>query len=87
MVKVLIKIIFFKKKEEVYSDKQFQAKKGGQIAAEPLEANLIDTFGALPSGEQEDLLKTLEELMQTLTTVHQTAAPLIDLVSLPYTES
>lgn len=87
LVKVLIKKNFFLNREDVYSDKQFQAEKGEQIAAEPLEAKLIDTFGALPSCEQEDLLKTLEELMQTLTTVHKTAAPLIDMVSLPYTES
>lgn len=72
---------------EAYSDKQFQAERGGQIAAERLEAELTDTFGASPSSEQEDLLKKLNYLMQTLTTMLKTAAPLIDLVSVSYTEA
>lgn len=72
---------------EAYSDKQFQAQRGGQIAAEWLKAELTDTFGASPSCEQEDLLKKLDYLMQTLTTMPKTAAPLIDLVSVPYTEA
>lgn len=72
---------------EAYSDKQFQAERRGQIAAERLEAELTDTFGASPSCEQEDLLKKLDYLMQTLTTMFKTAAPLIDLVSVPYTEA
>lgn len=51
--------------EEAYSNKHFQAERGGQLAAEPLEAELIDTFGVLPSSEQKDLLKKLENCMQT----------------------
>lgn len=52
---------------EAYSDKQFQAERHRQIAAEWLEAELTDTFGASPSCEQEDLLKKLDYFMQTLT--------------------
>lgn len=55
---------------------------GGEKAAKSLVAEVIHLFEALPSCKQEDLLKRLNNLKQTLSARHETAVPLINLISL-----